>query len=109
MEKHEKLTLLCALVVGLILGLYNTILEKLIVINVTPREFMVDFEKKDYQIITVNNDMLLVNKKNGKTYKLEKFETEEKKYYWYEYRYIARPKGKTKKIYETNKKTNKTI
>lgn len=48
-----------------------------------------DLEKKDYQAIVFKDDLYLINKKNGKTYKYN--DDIIGKYHVYSYTYITRP------------------
>jgi hypothetical protein len=59
------------------------------------------FERKSYVPFEYQGNMYLINSKNGKTYLLEKNETDN--HYWYSYRYLARTKTKKLKIYEKDK------
>lgn len=58
---------------------------------------MFDLERKKYTPIVVENNLYVVNQKNGKTYKLEEKETTNT--YFYEYKYLTAPKSKKVKIY----------
>lgn len=59
-----------------------------------------DLERKKYIPIVVNNELFVINQKNGKTYKLKEKETTNT--YFYEYQYLATPKSKKIKIYSKN-------
>lgn len=65
-------------------------------------DFRFDFERKDYIPYTFNNELYLINRKNGKTYKLNEYQDD--KSVWYKYDYIA--KTKTKKFKKTDKNTS---
>ena len=63
-------------------------------------DIKIDFEKKSYIPVVLNNEMFLVNKHNGKTYKLNYNEAENT--YIYKYVLVAKPKSKMLRFF--NKK-----
>lgn len=63
-------------------------------------DFKLDLERKEYKPVIIDSELLLINIKNGKTYVLNKNEIDNT--YFYEYKFLAKPKTKKVKIY--NKK-----
>ena len=67
-------------------------------------DIKIDFERKFYVPYSVNNDLYLINQKNGKTYLLEKHEIDNE--YWYEYKFLAKTKTNKRKIYKKSNPQN---
>lgn len=63
-------------------------------------DIKIDFERKSYIPFSINNELYLINQKNGKTYLLEKHELENE--YWYEYKFLGKTKTNKRKIYKKN-------
>lgn len=62
---------------------------------------VIDFEKKSYIPFEYNNELYLINSKNGKTYLLEKIEGINGEY-WYNYKFLTKTKTNKIKKYKKN-------
>jgi len=92
----EKLGITFMICFGLGVGYYLT--------KTFDERFEFDLEKKAYIPYSINNDLYLINQKNGKTYLLEKHEIDNQ--YWYTYKYLTKTKTNKIKMYSKNNPLN---
>ena len=97
MKNEKTFKIIISVFIALVLinafaDLISPVINKIFLkINNTISEIKFNFERKDYQPIIFKNELYLINRKNGKTYKFN--DDFIGKYKIYSYTYITKPQA----------------